>query len=94
MCGIVGYVGSREASDVLIAALKRLEYRGYDSAGVAALDGRGIEVRRCVGKLGNLERLLPGSIRLFRGEIDFRAVFHEQLYGIGPVPEDGEIQRR
>jgi len=61
MCGIVGYVGPREASDVLIAALKRLEYRGYDSAGVAAIDGRGIEVRRCVGKLGNLERLLLQS---------------------------------
>jgi glucosamine--fructose-6-phosphate aminotransferase (isomerizing) len=58
MCGIVGYVGPREASDVLIAALKRLEYRGYDSAGVAALDGEGIQVRRCVGKLGNLEKLL------------------------------------
>ena len=61
MCGIVGYVGPREASDVLIAALKRLEYRGYDSAGVAALDGQGIEIRRCVGKLGNLERLLLQS---------------------------------
>ncbi|HSD10091.1 MAG TPA: glutamine--fructose-6-phosphate transaminase (isomerizing) [Candidatus Binatia bacterium] len=58
MCGIVGYVGPREASDVLVSALKRLEYRGYDSAGVAALDGDGIEVRRCVGKLGNLEQLL------------------------------------
>jgi glucosamine--fructose-6-phosphate aminotransferase (isomerizing) len=58
MCGIVGYVGPREASDVLVSALKRLEYRGYDSAGVAALDGTGIEVRRCVGKLGNLEQLL------------------------------------
>ena len=58
MCGIVGYVGPREASDVLISALKRLEYRGYDSAGVAALDGDGIQVRRCVGKLGNLEKLL------------------------------------
>jgi glucosamine--fructose-6-phosphate aminotransferase (isomerizing) len=58
MCGIVGYVGAREASDVLVGALKRLEYRGYDSAGVAALDGGGIEVRRCVGKLANLDRLL------------------------------------
>src|SRR5262245_46957493 len=61
MCGIVGYVGPREASDVLIGALRRLEYRGYDSAGVAALDGDGIQVRRCVGKLGNLERLLGES---------------------------------
>ncbi|MBI2964080.1 MAG: glutamine--fructose-6-phosphate transaminase (isomerizing) [Deltaproteobacteria bacterium] len=58
MCGIVGYVGPREASGVLIGALRRLEYRGYDSAGVAALDDDGIQVRRCVGKLTNLERML------------------------------------
>jgi glucosamine--fructose-6-phosphate aminotransferase (isomerizing) len=58
MCGIVGYVGERAATDVLISALKRLEYRGYDSAGVATLDGGAIDVRRCVGKLGNLEKLL------------------------------------
>jgi glucosamine--fructose-6-phosphate aminotransferase (isomerizing) len=61
VCGIVGYVGAREASDVLVKALKRLEYRGYDSAGLAALDGEGIQVRRCVGKLTNLERLLAES---------------------------------
>jgi glutamine---fructose-6-phosphate transaminase (isomerizing) len=61
VCGIVGYVGAREASDVLVKALKRLEYRGYDSAGVAALNGEGIQVRRCVGKLANLERLLAES---------------------------------
>jgi glutamine---fructose-6-phosphate transaminase (isomerizing) len=61
VCGIVGYVGAREASDVLVKALKRLEYRGYDSAGVAALNGEGIQVRRCVGKLTNLERLLAES---------------------------------
>ncbi len=58
MCGIVGYVGPREASAVLVAGLRELEYRGYDSAGVATLDGDGIEVRRCVGKLDNLEKLL------------------------------------
>src|SRR5688572_4646482 len=58
MCGIVGYVGEREATDVLVSALKRLEYRGYDSAGVATLNGGPIDVRRCVGKLSNLEKLL------------------------------------
>jgi glucosamine--fructose-6-phosphate aminotransferase (isomerizing) len=61
MCGIVGYVGSREASEVVLSALKRLEYRGYDSAGIAAIDGKGIQVRRSVGKLGHLERLLAAS---------------------------------
>ncbi len=61
MCGIIGYVGERDASDVLIGALRRLEYRGYDSAGVAALNGTEIDIRRCVGKLGNLEKLLHQS---------------------------------
>ena len=61
MCGIMGYVGDREASAILLQGLKRLEYRGYDSAGIATLDGGQIEVRRCVGKLDNLERLLHES---------------------------------
>jgi glucosamine--fructose-6-phosphate aminotransferase (isomerizing) len=62
MCGIMGYVGEREASFILFQGLKRLEYRGYDSAGIATLAGEGgIEVRRCVGKLDNLERLLRES---------------------------------
>ena len=58
MCGIVGYVGPREASPILLTALRRLEYRGYDSAGLAAFTDHHVDVRRCVGKLDNLERLL------------------------------------
>ena len=56
MCGIVGYVGTQGAAAVILAGLHRLEYRGYDSAGLAVLDPRdGMSVRRNVGKLTNLE---------------------------------------
>ncbi|MBK9943834.1 MAG: glutamine--fructose-6-phosphate transaminase (isomerizing) [Kouleothrix sp.] len=54
MCGIVGYVGPREATEVVVGGLKRLEYRGYDSAGIAIDNGREIQLRRSVGKLANL----------------------------------------
>src|SRR5688572_15585279 len=55
MCGIVGYVGSGSSIEVLLGGLKRLEYRGYDSAGVAVLDGEGaIGSRKHAGKLGIL----------------------------------------
>jgi glucosamine--fructose-6-phosphate aminotransferase (isomerizing) len=58
MCGIVGYIGSRETTKVLIEGLKRLEYRGYDSAGIAVFDKGHIEIRRKEGKLTKLEELI------------------------------------
>jgi len=54
MCGIVGYVGRREATAVVVGGLSRLEYRGYDSAGIAIDDGSSLQLRRSVGKLANL----------------------------------------
>lgn len=54
MCGIIGYVGDREAGPILINGLEQLEYRGYDSAGVAVLNGEGVEIRKRAGKLGVL----------------------------------------
>jgi glucosamine--fructose-6-phosphate aminotransferase (isomerizing) len=58
MCGIVGYIGPKQATPILVAGLKRLEYRGYDSAGVAVFDGETLETRRAAGKIAKLEGAL------------------------------------
>ena len=59
MCGIIGYVGKKAASPILLEGLRRLEYRGYDSAGVAVLDDGGLQVRKKMGKIGEgIARLL------------------------------------
>ncbi len=61
MCGIVGYVGARDATPIILNGLKRLEYRGYDSAGVAVINSNQIEVRRDAGKLSQLVDLVGKS---------------------------------
>ena len=58
MCGIVGYVGEKQALEVVVEGLRKLEYRGYDSAGVAVVSGDLLDVRKKAGKLANLESLL------------------------------------
>ncbi|HEY0838924.1 MAG TPA: glutamine--fructose-6-phosphate aminotransferase, partial [Vulgatibacter sp.] len=58
MCGIVGYVGGQQAASLLVEGLRKLEYRGYDSAGVAILADGGLQVARAKGKLANLDALL------------------------------------
>src|SRR5216684_2292999 len=58
MCGIIGYAGTRDVVPVLIGGLKKLEYRGYDSAGIAIIDSDGVQVVRAEGKLSNLESKL------------------------------------
>ena len=62
MCGIVGYVGPRQAATLLLEGLRRLEYRGYDSAGIAVLNGTGLSVHKAAGKLANLEKQVAGHL--------------------------------
>jgi glucosamine--fructose-6-phosphate aminotransferase (isomerizing) len=58
MCGIVGYVGGRNATPIILNGLKKLEYRGYDSAGLAVMENGQIELRRELGKLDRLVNLV------------------------------------
>src|SRR5579871_3557782 len=58
MCGIIGYVGPREAQPILVEGLRRLEYRGYDSSGLATLTGPRLHLRKRAGRIQNLVRVL------------------------------------
>src|SRR4051812_42793997 len=61
MCGIVGYVGRAEAAPILLDGLRRLEYRGYDSAGLAVVTGDHLETRKCAGRLSGLLKLIAND---------------------------------
>ncbi len=62
MCGIIGYVGPRPAAQLLLDGLKRMEYRGYDSAGIAVVNGTGVTIEKAAGKLGQLEEKVLGRL--------------------------------
>ncbi len=62
MCGIVGYVGPKQAAPFLIEGLRKLEYRGYDSAGIAVFNGKELIVEKCVGRLGSLEKKIENQL--------------------------------
>ena len=61
MCGIMGYVGPRQAAPIVLEGLRRLEYRGYDSAGLAVIEGEGITVKKAAGKIANLDAVLEAE---------------------------------
>jgi glucosamine--fructose-6-phosphate aminotransferase (isomerizing) len=62
MCGIVGYAGNNSAASVIVESLKKLEYRGYDSAGISIL-GSGIDTYKAVGKIVSLEAVIPTEVK-------------------------------
>ena len=61
MCGIVGYIGTEQAASIILDGLSKLEYRGYDSAGMAVFDGKGIQTKKAIGRLKVLENLTKGG---------------------------------
>lgn len=61
MCGIIGYIGKKDAVSIVLEGLRRLEYRGYDSAGIAFFSDKGIEIRRCTGKIRELTLMLESE---------------------------------
>ena len=61
MCGIVGYVGESQAAPILLEGLEKLEYRGYDSAGIAVYDGKKINMKKAMGRLKVLNELTHGG---------------------------------
>ena len=93
MCGIFGYIGFREAAPLLIAGLRRLEYRGYDSAGLAVHNG-GLEVHKCIGRVDDLGAIVPSNMSGMTGIAHTRWATHGKVTDANAHPhtsEDGSV---
>src|SRR5674476_580485 len=77
MCGIIGYIGKQRAVPILIEGLKRLEYRGYDSAGLSVFEGKNIYTFKSVGKVAELEKKI--KIEEFNKKADFKSAVIKTL---------------
>ena len=90
MCGIIGYTGSQNAVPVIIEGLKKLEYRGYDSAGIAYYDGNGINVLKRKGRIAELEQYISETIHNCQSSVNC------QLSTVRWVIQDGRrtVSRR
>lgn len=92
MCGIVGYIGDKKASQVIINGLKRLEYRGYDSAGIAILNGE-LNVKKGKGKVANLEKMLSSVKNGNLGIGHTRWATHGEPNDINSHPHTGQSEK-
>jgi len=93
MCGIFGYIGFREAAPLLIDGLRRLEYRGYDSAGLAVHNG-GLEVHKCIGRVDELAAIVPSNLSGMTGIAHTRWATHGKVTDANAHPhtsEDGSV---
>jgi len=92
MCGIFGYLGPRQASPILLDGLRRLEYRGYDSTGIAVKSG-GIQIHKKVGKVGDLELVLPDEIPGTQGIAHTRWATHGGVTDANAHPHESAQQK-
>jgi glucosamine--fructose-6-phosphate aminotransferase (isomerizing) len=93
MCGIFGYIGGRAASPLLLEGLRRLEYRGYDSAGIAVLNSQ-ITLKKCIGRVADLESVVPDGLHGSIGIAHTRWATHGEVTDANAHPhmsEDGKI---
>lgn len=93
MCGIVGYIGKRDAVPILIEGLRRLEYRGYDSAGIAVTAGGPLRIAKCKGKVRELEAQLPRRLKGAPGIAHTRWATHGEPSDINAHPHCDAAER-
>ena len=90
VCGIFGYIGHQQALPILVEGLRRLEYRGYDSTGVAVDDGQSIQTHKTVGKVADLKAILPPSVQGTLGIAHTRWATHGGVTQVNTHPHASE----